>query len=227
MKTLCAFLFFIPILSFSQTTVSIFSGFTDAQAFTAVEPGPGSDKRIVYNSSVGNFPSGGSYEWSVANGSILGNVNYQDFVNVNWDNTNNVGANIKSISIKIKNSSGAIVAEDTRTITVKHIGTIGSISVNGTNVGNGGSSNLPCGTGNITISSAVPATDPSSAVSYNWSLPSGWSTANTTTTSNSITVTPSTNGGGNVSVTANRTDGTTTQSASINGLKSPFGPNLN
>jgi hypothetical protein len=146
---------------------------------------------------------------------ITQNIHNGLLVNVNWNNTNNVGANIKSITIKIKNSSGAFVAEDTRTITVKHIGTIGSINVNGTNVGDGGSSNLPCGTGSITISSAVPATDPSSAVSYNWALPSGWTTANTTTTTNSITVTPSTNGGGNVGVTANRTDGTTTQSASI------------
>jgi hypothetical protein len=81
MKTLCAFLFFIPYLTFSQTTVSIISGFSNAQAFTAVEPGTGFSTLVPYRANVIDFPSGGTYEWSVNNGTIQLGVNYQQDVN--------------------------------------------------------------------------------------------------------------------------------------------------
>jgi hypothetical protein len=223
-KALCAFTYFIPFLTFGQTTVSIISAFTNAQAFTAVEPAPagsGINNAIVYSASVSNFPSGGTYEWSVANGVIVGVTNLQN-VNVNWNNTNNVGANIKSVTIRIKNSDGAIVAQNTRNITVKHIGTIGSISLSGTSVGNGGTTNFGCGATSISVSSTVPVTDPSSGIVYTWTLPSGWTTASTTTTTNTITVTSNASGGGNIGVSARRSDGTTTQTASITVNRPPL-----
>ena len=209
---LCAFILLFYFTAVSQSVVIIASG---GAGFTQLEPTPFSNS---YSVTASNIPSGvtPTYQWVATGGTItLGSTSQA--CTVQWNNTpDNTSA--KSIKINYTYTSGSTptTLTDTKTITVKHIGTIGNIAINGTNVSNGGTfSNLPCGTGSITVASAVPATFPNSSVIYTWTLPSGWTTANTTTTTNSISVTPNLSGAGSVSVSARRSDGTTTQSASI------------
>ena len=208
-KTLCALFVLLSFGTFSQS-VTIISGFSNADAFTAAEP----KKLIVYTANGVNLPTNPIYEWSVANGNIIG-VNTLQNCNIEWDNTNNVGANLKSVTVKIKNSSQVIVAEDTKTITVKYIGNVNSIFINGNESGNGGSQVLGCSTNSVTVSSSIPDTNPSVSLVYSWSFPSGWSPSTATTTTNSVSVVPNLNGGGNISVSVRRSDGSTTKSASI------------
>ena len=159
-KTLCALFVLLSFGTFSQS-VTIISGFSNADAFTAAEP----KKLIVYTANGVNLPTNPIYEWSVANGNIIG-VNTLQNCNIEWDNTNNVGANLKSVTVKIKNSSQVIVAEDTKTITVKYIGNVNSIFINGNETGNGGGQVLGCATNNLTVSSSIPDTDPSVSLVY-------------------------------------------------------------
>ena len=215
-KTLCALFVLLSFGTFSQS-VTIISGFSNADAFTAAEP----KKLIVYTANGVNLPTNPIYEWSVANGNIIG-VNTLQNCNIEWDNTNNVGANLKSVTVKIKNSSQVIVAEDTKTITVKYIGNVNSIFINGNETGNGGGQVLGCATNNLTVSSSIPDTDPSVSLVYSWSFPSGWSPSTATTTTNSVSVAPNLNGGGNINVSVRRSDGTTSKSANISVSRPQF-----
>ncbi len=70
------------------------------------------------------------------------------------------------------------VSAASKTVTVKYIGAITSMSITGgvTASPSGGSTlDVPCGQQNLTISVPAPATSPSSVVTYIWSLPNGWS----------------------------------------------------
>ena len=74
---------------------------------------------------------------------------------------------------------------------------------------NGGTTSVPCGTGNIKITVPTPVTNPVATVTYIWAIPNGWTGASTT---NSITLTPDAGqSDGTFSVTAKRSDGTVTQ----------------
>lgn len=136
---------------------------------------------------------------------------------VQWDNTpDNTNAKNLKVTISYVSNGSTVTRSDTKNITIKHIGKIDNISVNGTNVSSGGTfANLPCGTSNINISSAIPTTYPNSSIIYSWTIPANWSTPNLTTSTNSINVTPDLSGFGNISVSARRNDGMVMQTATI------------
>ena len=105
--------------------------------------------------------------------------------------------------------------QDEKTVTVKFIGNVNSIFINGNETGNGGSQVLGCSTNNVTVSSSIPDTNPSVSLVYSWTFPSGWSPSTATTSINSVAVTPNISGEGNILVNVRRSDGTTSKSATI------------
>lgn len=107
-------------------------------------------------------------------------------------------------------------------VTVKYIGNVNSIFVNGIESGNGGTQNLPCGTNALTISCSIPETNPSVSLVYDWTFPSGWSPTSVQTSTNTVAVIPNVNTGGLIKVSVHRTDGTTTKTASINATRPQF-----
>ena len=144
---------------------------------------------------------------------------------VQWNNTAD-NTNPKKIAVTVTYTYSVTVNNTTESrqgpntqsspITVRHIGSIGNIAINGTTVAKGGTYNeLACATSSITVSAATPSTFPSQAVEYRWVLPNGWTTPNSTTSSNTITVTPNLAGGGLITVFAKRIDSYVEQSASI------------
>lgn len=226
-KTLI-FLFVISVKSFvlaQAPSVSISDN--GGGGYTLLEPTPAS---YGYACLVSNLPDGAkdfSYTWSATGSETLTNGTTANCI-VNWKNTPD-NTDSKSITItfkyKLSNGTNATALTATKTITVKHIGTIGYIALNGTTVSAGGTySNLPCAISTITVSCPIPATYPNSSIKYYWSKPSGWTIPGgvTTTYTNSITLTTNQAGGGVISVTASRTDGTTYQQAQITVTRPQF-----
>lgn len=107
------------------------------------------------------------------------------------------------------------MVNDEKTVTVKFIGNVNSIFINGNETGNGGSQVLGCSTNNVTVSSSIPDTNPSVSLVYSWTFPSGWSPSTATTSINSVAVTPNISGEGNILINVRRSDGTTSKSATI------------
>jgi hypothetical protein len=151
---------------------------------------------------------------------------------IRWNNSNNS----KKVSLEyryqapkkdsqgndIPNEFEDKIANDEKTVTVKYIGNVNSIFVNGNESGNGGNQVLGCSTNSITVSSSIPDTNPSVSLVYSWTFPSGWSPSTATTSTNSVSVTPNANGEGNITVSVRRSDGTTTKSATISITRPQF-----
>jgi hypothetical protein len=139
------------------------------------------------------------YEWTVTNGVITTNPSGTGTTgaNVKWNNVNGNGTIKVKVSPPAEGCSSCPTLEVTKTLTIRYLGTPGTIKLNG--VATTGSIQVPCGNTPITL-----AIDPvTNATGYSWSLPSGWSGA---VNSSTITVTPSTNTQGTISVSASRSD---------------------
>ena len=139
------------------------------------------------------------YEWTATNGTITTPASGTGITaaNVVWNNVNGSGTIKVKVSPPASGCSSCPTLEVTKTLTIRYLGTPGTIKVNG--VSTTGSMSIPCGNTPITL-----AIDPvTNATAYSWTLPSGWSGA---ANSNSITVTPSTNTQGTISVSVSRGD---------------------
>ena len=216
------------VQSFGQNSVTILAG-PPANTFFLVEPE--TDQTYV---ETHNTPSGSrnpSYKWNAVEGQIIGSSTLSGCV-IRWNNSNNS----KKVSLEYKyqapkkDSNGNDIpnefedktANDDKTVTVKYIGNVNSIFINGNESGNGGSQVLGCSTNSVTVSSSIPDTNPSVSLVYSWSFPSGWSPSTATTTTNSVSVAPNLNGGGNINVSVRRSDGTTSKSANISVSRPQF-----
>ena len=140
--------------------------------------------------------------------------------NVQWANTPN-GANQHmvqaTLTYTINNGSTVYtLTAPALQVQVKHIGSISTMNIAGTNYNNNNYRNHACGTSPVTVSVPAVATDPSQTVNYTWTFPSGWSPASTTTTTPSVSVTPSAGGQGIIKVEAKRIDGTTKVAIQVN-----------
>lgn len=223
--TLIFSLLFLINLSGVSQSVSISDN--GNAGYTLLEPTPDS---YSYTCLLANLPIGAkdfTYTWSASGSEVITNGTTAN-CSVQWKNTpDNTDSKSITITFKYKLESGADATPLTATknITVKHIGPISYISLNGTTVSKGGTyANLPCTATALSISCATPTTFPNSSIKYHWSLPSGWTPAGgvTTTYTNSISVTTNVAGGGTISVYATRTDGTTPQQASITVTRPQF-----
>lgn len=180
--------------------------------------------------TINSIPSGSiniQYKWSAEEGTVAnnGSSTLSGYV-AKWNNSNNA----KKVKVELsyqapkKDADGndipeqyenSVTIQDEKTVTVKFIGNVNSIFINGNETGNGGSQVLGCSTNNVTVSSSIPDTNPSVSLVYSWTFPSGWSPSTATTSINSVAVTPNISGEGNISVNVRRSDGTTSKSATI------------
>lgn len=156
---LCAFTF-----SFTGFTQSV--TITSSGGFTDFEPKSVSNSFSAQTSNVPNNVTI-TYAW-IATGGTVSSPNNNPNPTVQWDNTpDNTNAKNLKVTISYVLNGSTVTRSDTKNITIKHIGKINNISVNGTNVSSGGTfANLPCGTSNINISSAIPTTYPNSSIIY-------------------------------------------------------------
>ncbi len=176
-----------------------------------------------YTDIVTNIPTGysiSSTSWEATptgdRKDLLGESS--SFFKLTWLNKNN--ATTKKVKVTIVFSNGTpsqnITKTDEKTVVVKYIGAITSMTLSGdvtANPANNSTLSIPCGVKLATISVPTPATDPNVGVTYTWSLPSGW---NGSSTSNTISV--ETNAGqtnGTISVVTRRNDGIFTQSYAV------------
>ncbi len=90
------------------------------------------------------------------------------------------------------------------------------MSINGTTASS--SNSISCGVQSLTLSVPTPTTNPSSGITYSWFLPSGWSGSST---SNTINVTTSAGGSGNIVVQAQRNDVSCIQESYLIGVTRP------
>lgn len=223
--------------SFSQEIITSLSLVEPSSGFFLLEPGKPYGYSTVYqaNEAVSNLRNI-RYEWSVTGGTIATGTNGTSSTSVTWDNS----TSSKSISAKViydvydktevvdgvevtKYSARNVTkSTNTQSITVKYIGNVNSISINGVENGNGGSSQLPCSTNSLTISCSIPETNPNISLVYTWTFPSDWSPTTLTTTTNSVSVSPSQNTNGIINVSVRRFDGETQKSASISITRPQF-----
>ncbi|HEV7380689.1 MAG TPA: hypothetical protein VGN64_12905 [Dyadobacter sp.] len=135
-----------------------------------------------------------------------------------WSNTPNgfgIHAVYAVMTYKVGTTTYSLTSP-TLQVQVKHIGSIVTLNVAGTNYTNGQYRNQACGGSTLALSVPAAATDPFSAVNYTWTFPSGWSPASITTTSTSVSVNSNVAGGGTIKVEAKRVDGTTKTSILLN-----------
>nr|WP_295924889.1 hypothetical protein [uncultured Dyadobacter sp.] len=179
---------------------------------------------VQYTAMVSGLPSGATNvacSWSFT-GKASGNTeSYVDGlgtpaiskVTVNslqWANTP-TSTNNKWIKVVVNYKVGGTAQppfEKQEAIYVKYIGTPSSLNIAGTNYSNGGSRNVACGAAAIALSVPAVATEPTAAVTYYWTYPSGWS-GPSSTSSPSASVTSNAGGGGTIKVEAKRNDGST------------------
>jgi PKD-like domain len=178
----------------------------------------------MHNATVANEPVGATgkeYLWTVTPTSALafpvgtGNQLYMP----RWANTPNTPTRSIKVKVTWKDGNGATVATAesiAQTVIVKHIAPITSMTFTGAvsaNPTNGGTVNVSCGSQSFVATIPTPVTNPTAGVVFTWSLPSGWSGSST---SNTISITSDAGTGGTITVSARRTDGTITQSYSVN-----------
>lgn len=134
------------------------------------------------------------YSFDVTPGWTASNINWvptgESDRSTNGSNTywviwpNNAAAKSIQVSAILTNGSNSTSKSDTKTVTVKQISTITSMTVTGTGVSgtfsNNGTVNVPCGSRTLNISVPTPSTNPTSSVNYTWILPSGWTGSSTT-----------------------------------------------
>jgi hypothetical protein len=159
-------------------------------------------------------------EW-IAVGGTVGSPNSGIQTNVQWLNTPNTPQKTIQVKVTYKKAGQAdVVVQNTKNVTVKHIGKITSATIQNGNPttinGSGLTVQIPCGTAPFTISVPAVVTDPAQTVNYSSNVPSGFGSSQASATSNVFTITPTAGGGGIVRINAKRTDGTVIQSFDIN-----------
>jgi hypothetical protein len=197
-------------------TISSASGFT-------VDP----LTNIIFTLTLANEPSGYTREifWTGAGIINQGTNGLTTFITQYKNQSNNPVNDIAaSVTYTIRDKNNKITdtklinsSSTVKTVTVRFIGSIASMNMSGDvseNPSNNSTLGIPCGTKSLDISVPTPATDPNVGVTYTWSLPSGWSGSSTSNTISTSTNAGQTNGA--ISVVARRTDGTFTQSYSVN-----------
>jgi hypothetical protein len=207
-----AFLFLF-LNSLSAQSVGILCGTNPPSVldcFAGVEPGIG----INYMAEPQGFSQTAklSYSWIPIGGNGGGT---SQTASITWSNTPNNP--LKSIKVTAKDTaSQSSTFNQTATspilpVTVKQIGPITTVIASGSNisqtaVGNNGSLVIPCGatTFDLTVN-PPPATYPVSQITYTWTFPWGIQTTNSTT----VTTTSNVGGSTPITVTAKKVDGTT------------------
>lgn len=212
MKKILLFLFSICLTASvyaTDPTVS-FDCSGGGTACTFAEPCVASSYSAIIND--GDYSDGNVYTktitWSALPLNSFTNESGQNtsLYSLNWNNT----ATSRSISVTVSYSKSGVnqktISAPAKTVTIKYIGAIVSMSITGdftASPAGGSTTNVPCGQQNLTISIPTPATNPTSAITYTWILPSGWSGSST---SNSINVTTSSSDAGTLIVQAKRND---------------------
>ena len=112
------------------------------------------------------------YNWSAEGADVAGVPTNSGSYTIIWNNTNDA----KKIKIILtyeapkRDKNGNIIPDQYESaqtisreepITIKYIGNVNSIFINGNETGNGGSQVLGCSTNNVTVSSSIPDTNPS------------------------------------------------------------------
>jgi len=168
----------------AQTGPSVSINCSSANCFT---PEPG--LAVTYEVTATSGYTVQSYNWT-SQGDLSHGGNGTQFFTVTWPNTPSSSAKSISVSVVLTKDNYSYTRSDNKTITVKYISPISSISISGGGVSgaytNNGTVPVPCGSRTFTLTAAPPTTNPTSNVVYEWLLPSGWSGSSST---NSITVT--------------------------------------
>lgn len=168
----------------AQTGSSVSINCSSANCFT---PEPG--LAVTYEVTATSGYTVQSYNWT-SQGDLSHGGNGTQFFTVTWPNTPSSSAKSISVSVVLTKDNYSYTRSDNKTITVKYISPISSISISGGGVSgtyaNNATVSVPCGARTMTLTATVPTTDPSSSVVYEWLLLSGWSGSSST---NSITVT--------------------------------------
>lgn len=187
--------------------------------FTNIEPGTISSYKTYSATLSGVEYDSVKYAWSKSGGNELSSPNSAAY-SVWFPNTSNISSP-KYIKVKLTYYKGGTEkppVEKQENVTVKHIGAINTMTLNGTSASNGGSHSVSCGSQTVNVvlnGGSDVVTDPYSAVTYTWQYPSGWS-GSTSTSSPSVSLTANTGSAGLLKVTAKRNDGTTTQTFQVN-----------
>lgn len=177
---------------------------TIAQAPYSVSVPP-KELNVYTLSSTTAFASGCNFDWEVTNGWIqfvggqsTKTVSYDDggyVQNIYFKNENGNG----KVKITVKDCTGGAASNNGKsseqTIAIRYLGSVGDIKINGSAVGS--SATVACGSFTASVDAVTNATG------YVWELPGGWSGSST---SNSINITTSGSTGGNLKVTAKRSD---------------------
>jgi hypothetical protein len=217
MKKILVILTFIYCNALGQT-VNI-NCLPSTPCFTNIEPGTISSYKTYSATLSGVEYDSVHYAWSKSGGNELNSPNSAAY-SVWFPNTSNISSPkyVKVIVTYYKGGTEKPPVEKQETVTVKHIGAINTMTLNGTSVSNGGSHSISCGSQTVNVvlnGGSDVATDPYSAVTYTWEYPSGWS-GSTSTSSPSVSLTADAGGAGLLKVTAKRNDGTTTQTFQVN-----------
>lgn len=166
---------------------------------------PPKDLNVYTLSSTTSFASGCNFDWEVTNGWIqyvggqsTKTVSYDDggyVQNIYFKNENGNG----KVKITVKDCTGGAASNNGKssehTIAIRYLGAVGDIKINGSAVGS--SASVGCGTFTASVDAVTNATG------YEWEIPGGWSGSSST---NSINITTSGSSGGNLKVTAKRSD---------------------
>lgn len=214
---------------FGQTVTTTIHPLTPS-TFYLVEPGSDAS----YSEINVNIPQDyrKSWNWSATGGITKPTTtNLLSSYFVNWNNSNEV----KKVKVEltyekpiygsnntITGYEKGVTVTDEKIVTVKYIGNILSMYINGVESGNGGTQNLSCSSNVLTVSCSVPETNPSVSLFYDWIFPSGWSPSTVQTSTNSVPVFPSTTGNGTITVNVRRSDGTTVKTGTLNVTRPEF-----
>jgi hypothetical protein len=185
------------LMIFYSISYLLFGNNANAQSDTYVVQGqtnPCATVQTSYNLvAVGNpqGTSGCTISWSVTGGAFQnGSTSITSGgtgVQVTWNNNaTNTGGRI-SAELTGTNCHPNVRTTYALDVTIKTLGTINGIFVNGVNQSCNSTINVPCGTTPITFSIVAPA----NATNYQWFVPANWTINSNSNTS--ITVTPALN----------------------------------
>ena len=222
MKKIIAFLMFLScfIMANSQNPTAVIQ--CSPVAFNCDNVNP--ETEVTYHADIYNNLLDENVGWGrfikwETEGNLIGTPTGQGTVDfkVTWANTSN-SSNPKKVKLLVTwtklSPSGFFSKSDEKPVIVRYIAPITSMNIpvgTPTNPSKGSTVTVPCSVFNISV--PTPVTDPPTAVTYTWSLPSGWTGSSTT---NTITVNAQTGNVGTISVQAQRADGTFIQSYSVN-----------
>ena len=171
------------------------------------------ETNISYQANIINAPSGYTpyYNWLPnINGTLVSSSSAVTGI-IKWLNLSSQYGKTLNLDIVFKKTGATniTVHATSLSITVKYLSPFTSFNIPGAsnpNPTNNSSVNVSCGVQSFTLTANTLTTDPTSAVIYYWSYPSGWSGPSSTSTSSS-SVTTNAGGGGTIQLSAVRSDG--------------------